>query len=73
MRRHLRYLGESSVNTFSGMLGSYLITIVTMTYVHNPAKAAAITVSICTIWSLIRGYFWRLWISRRSSKENSHG
>lgn len=71
MRRHLRFFAESSVNTFSGMLGSYVITIVTMTYVHDPAKAAAITVSLCTVWSLIRGYFWRLWIARRADSRSN--
>lgn len=65
MRRHLRFIMESSANTFSGMLGSYLITIVVMMHIHDPAKAAAFTVSICTVWSLIRGYFWRLWIASR--------
>lgn len=72
MRRYLRYFTESSVFTFTGMVGSYIITLVTMTYVRDPARCAAITVSLCTIWSLVRGFAWRVWIARRN-QENSHG
>jgi ABC-type sulfate transport system permease component len=69
MRRHLRFIMESSVLTFTGMLGSYGITVVVMYNIHDPAKAAAVTVSICTVWSLVRGYFWRLWIARRQQHQ----
>lgn len=66
MRRLFRYFTESAVLTFTGIVGSYLITLAVMYRVRDPAKAAAITVTLCTIWSLVRGFVWRLWIARRS-------
>ena len=59
---------EVSTNTAVGMLGSWLITFVTMTLVKNIPLAAAITVAGCTIWSLVRGYLIRRHFARLEGK-----
>lgn len=47
---------EVLVNTFSGLIGSWIITITTITYIHNPWLASMVTVVGCTLWSLLRGF-----------------
>lgn len=47
---------EVLTNTFIGMVGSYVITYVTFRTVNNVEGASAITVALCTIWSIARGY-----------------
>lgn len=55
---------EVCTNTAVGMIGSWLITFVTMSLVKNIPLAAAITVAGCTIWSLVRGYLIRRHFAR---------
>lgn len=55
---------EVLFNTFTGMVGSWLITYVVFMYVDDRALAATITVISCTVWSLLRGYFVRRYFNR---------
>lgn len=59
---------EVVTNTFVGMAGSYAITYVTFRLVQSIELASAVTVGMCTVWSLVRGYF----IRRRFARANSN-
>jgi len=61
---------EVCSNTGLGFIGSWIITFLVMLYVIDKAVAATTSVILCTIWSLIRGYFVR---RHFASKEQDHG
>ena len=61
-RRHSMI--EVCSNTFIGMIGSWIITYLVISTIHNPMVAAPVTVLLCTIWSLVRGYFVRRHFAR---------
>lgn len=54
---------EVFANTFTGLLGSWLITYYCISFVPTPATAASLTTVICTIWSILRGYVFRRWFT----------
>lgn len=60
---------EVATSTTIGFFGSWLITIITLHVVDNKWWASTITVILCTIWSLIRGYQVRRFFNRR----HNHG
>lgn len=47
---------EVSVNTFTGLLGSWLITYIGITEIDDKATASVVIVAGCTVWSLLRGW-----------------
>lgn len=53
-RRHSLY--EVMTGTSIGVVGSWIITWLTFKYVPTPATAATVSVALCTVWSLVRGY-----------------
>jgi steroid 5-alpha reductase family enzyme len=59
---------EVAVNTGVGVLGSWLITMVVLNYVENKPVAATLTVTLCTVWSLIRGYHVRRHFNKKLAK-----
>ena len=57
---------EVCSNTFIGMIGSWIITFLVLTYVQNKAIASGMVVGLCTVWSLIRGYYVRRHFNRKT-------
>ena len=47
---------EVGTNTFTGFLGSWLITLYCITSMPSALQATTMTVATCTVWSLLRGY-----------------
>lgn len=64
MQTRLQSLKEVVSGTAVGGVGSWLITVAVLwlaEYFHvtNKSTIAAGTVTACTVWSLVRGYWWR--------------
>lgn len=59
MQTKRQSLIETCSNTCIGMIGSWLITLMCISNFNDPLDATTITVILCTIWSLVRGYFVR--------------
>lgn len=47
---------EVATNTGVGLVGAWLITYYTMKLVTDLDTAVTLSVSLCTVWSLVRGY-----------------
>lgn len=69
MQSKRQSLIETCSNTGIGMIGSWLITIAVLYTIEDKMVASVVTVVLCTIWSLIRGYF----IRRHFNARSSHG
>ena len=52
-RKHSIY--EVLTNTFTGMVGSWIITWLSFATIENREVATTVTVLGCTVWSLLRG------------------
>lgn len=61
---HKMTMMEVASGTFVGFIGSWIITYFTLTYVHDRIIAPTVTVCLCTVWSLVRGYFVRRHFNR---------
>lgn len=59
MQTRTQTLIEVLTNTFTGLIGSWLITYFCVLWIPNVALAVTMSSVGCTIWSLIRGYFIR--------------
>ena len=46
------------------VLGSWLITLFVVSYLPDKLQAATISVLLCTLWSLVRGYSIRRYFSK---------
>jgi hypothetical protein len=57
---------ETGTNTAIGFVGSWIITMVVLYTVDNKTLAGTITVILCTIWSLVRGYSVRRYFNRKA-------
>lgn len=55
--------------TSLGMLGSWLITMGSMSMCPDPVIAATVATGGCTIWSLTRGYAIRRYFNSKESKQ----
>lgn len=55
---------EVATNTFTGLLGSWLITLYFISHTVNAVQTATIITVVCTIWSIVRGYFIRRLFNR---------
>ena len=64
-RKHSAY--EVLTNTFTGMVGSWIITWLSFATIENREVATTVTVLGCTVWSLLRGYAIRRHFARRHS------
>lgn len=61
---------EAVTNTAIGFVGSYLLTVLCMMYVHlNAAAQSLLIVVLCTVWSLVRGYYVRRFYNYRHMKQ----
>lgn len=47
---------EVLTNTFTGLLGSWLITLYFIRGGGNPIETATMITLLCTVWSILRGY-----------------
>lgn len=56
----LHSLLEILVNTFVGMVGSWIIVYAVLLSIKDPVEASSYTVAFCTAWSLLRS-----WVVRR--------
>lgn len=56
---------EANVNTWLGMIGSFLITLGCNAWSPNIWWATILSVIGCTIWSLLRGYYVRRYFNKR--------
>ena len=56
---------EVLTGTFTGFVGSWLITFWIVSLHMPPPVAATWTVSLCTVWSLVRGYAVRRYFATR--------
>jgi hypothetical protein len=59
---------EVMVNTFTGMAGSFAITMLCLQVFNDPFAIAASTTVLCTVWSIGRGYTIRRYFNKQ--KEN---
>jgi hypothetical protein len=55
---------EVLTGTGIGMLGSWLITLFVMSCLPDKLQAATVTVLLCTLWSLLRGFAIRRYFSK---------
>lgn len=61
---------ETSTNTFFGLVVAWIITYFTMKYIVDIKIATTVSVFLCTVWSLFRGYMVRRYFAtRRERKE----
>jgi hypothetical protein len=60
---------EANTNTFIGLIGSWLITWGVMSWsTYPPMTTASIAAVLCTIWSLVRGYYIRRYFVRKANE-----
>lgn len=59
MQTRMQSFTEVIVNTFTGMIGSFIITYLCIHSIKDTLVSAITTVVLCTIWSLVRGWFIR--------------
>lgn len=57
---------ETVANTTLGIIGSWLITIITLLLIDDKWIASVVTVLLCTVWSLARGYHVRRYFNART-------
>lgn len=59
---------EAVSNTALGFLGSYLITYLAMKQLAMPTEALSLVIVVlCTVWSLVRGYWVRRFFNGRKT------
>jgi len=56
---------EVVTNTTIGFIGSWIITVLVLYSIEDKTIAATITVIICTVWSLLRGYYLRRYFNNQ--------
>lgn len=56
MQSKKQSLKETLTNTFTGMAGSFAITMICLKIFTDPLAIAASTTVLCTLWSIGRGY-----------------
>lgn len=67
-------LKETMSNTGIGMVGSWIITMVTFHFIKDLTIASTVATIGCTIWSIGRGYCVRRYFNRKgeSSERKSN-
>ncbi|UIS24655.1 hypothetical protein S21ZY_093 [Pseudomonas phage ZY21] len=58
---------EIAANTGIGFVGSWLIARACVHYVNDPVALTTSITVICTVWSLLRGYFLRRYFNNRKA------
>jgi len=62
---------ETASNTTIGMIGSWIITMICLTFLTNPVAIATVCTVLCTAWSLGRGYCVRRYFNNLQQKQQS--
>lgn len=60
---------ETLTNTFTGMLGSFAITMGCLAVFTNQLLIAASTTILCTVWSIFRGYTIRRYFNNKKESK----
>lgn len=63
-------LKETLSNTGIGMVGSWIITMVTFHYIKDLTLASTVATIGCTVWSVGRGYAVRRYFNKQKEKSN---
>lgn len=63
---------ETLSNTFIGMVGSFGIAMLTLSFFTTPWVVAAVTTIACTVWSVGRGYYVRRYFNKQLLKEKAN-
>lgn len=59
---------ETTTNTAIGFVGSWIIVFITLHLVENKTWASTLTVILCTVWSLFRGYSVRRYFNTKEKR-----
>lgn len=59
---------EVLLGTFTGMLGSFCITMICLNIFTDPLAIAASTTVLCTLWSIGRGYTIRRYFNNQKGE-----
>ena len=62
---------ETSTNTLIGLVVAWFITYFTMKYITDLGTATTVSVTLCTFWSLFRGYTVRRYFATRKAKKEA--
>jgi hypothetical protein len=65
MQSKKQSLKETLTNTFTGMAGSFAITLICLKIFTDPLAIAASTTVLCTLWSIGRGYTIRRYFNNK--------
>lgn len=65
MQSKRQSLKETLTNTFTGMAGSFAITMLCLKVFTDPFAIAASTTILCTVWSILRGYSIRRYFNKQ--------
>lgn len=60
-------MAEAVTNTVLGGVVNWLLVFVCVSLIHDPAAAASVSVCLCTVHSLLRGYFVRRSFARKEA------
>ena len=69
MQSKRQSLKETLTNTFTGMAGSFAITMLCLQVFHNQVAIAVSTTVACTVWSIGRGYAIRRYFNKQQTGE----
>lgn len=69
MQSKRQSLIETCSNTGVGMLGSWLIMLAVLYTIDDKVIASAVTVVLCTIWSIARGYTIRRYFNNKATQQ----
>lgn len=64
---------EVITNTFIGMAGSWLLTMLCLQFFTTAVAVATSTTIACTVWSLVRGYSVRRFYNSKVVGEKVYG
>lgn len=56
---------EICTGTGIGFVGSWLIALACVHYFTGPVATTTAITTLCTVWSLVRGYFLRRYFNRK--------
>jgi ABC-type spermidine/putrescine transport system permease subunit I len=65
MQSKRQSLKETLTNTFTGMAGSFAITMLCLQVFTNTVMIAVSTTVLCTVWSIGRGYTIRRYFNKQ--------
>lgn len=66
MQSKRQSMKETLTNTFTGMAGSFAITMLCLQVFSNTVAIATSTTILCTVWSIGRGYTIRRYFNKQA-------